>query len=341
MVRQVSLGGIEPTVQNVVRAVVRKESCRCDPALLDVPMVKPSSLAGRASGLFNPNPGKPGDNLDLLFRRVEVDGGERFRLLEAAGYWDSRLGGIIVPECLADFDSDFASVPTLFTWLIPRSGPHLPAAVIHDGLVNIGRDERGRPVAKRSYVVSGGAPVPRTEADRVFRDALRDLRVPRLRRWLMWTAVTTGTFWEREPSPTGGAGTVDWRRRLAVVTTVLVVLVLGAMATVDLLDWREWIPWMPAGGTWYQEVAGGAVGAVVVPGLLSLLWWPQARAGFIAGVALAFLLHVTVALFVVSSAYLAVENAVERKPREAVRWGAAAVLAGAAVVGFLLWAHPG
>ena len=341
MVRQVSLGGTEPTVQNVVREVVRTEAtCRCDPALLDVPMIKPATLGGRASGLFNPNPGAAGDGLDLLFRRVEVDGGERFRLLEAAGYWDTRLGGIIVPECLADFDSDFATVPTLFTWLIPRSGQHLPAAVIHDGLVNIGRDEQGRPVAKRSYVVSGDAAVPRTEADRVFRDALRDLRVPWLRRWLMWTAVTTGTFWEREPSPTGGPGTVDWRRRFAGAATIGVVLVLGAMATVDLLDWREWVWWMPE-GPWYQEVAGGALGAVVVPGMLSLLWWPQARAGFIAGVALAFLLHVTVALFVVSSAYLAAENAVERTLREAARWGAAAVLTVAAVVGFLLWAHPG
>ena len=31
--------------------------------------------------------------------------------------------------------TDLTSVPWLFTWLVPKTGAHLPAALLHDGLV--------------------------------------------------------------------------------------------------------------------------------------------------------------------------------------------------------------
>ena len=67
-------------------------------------------------------------------------------------------------------ETDFASVPFLFRWLIPRSGRHTKAAVLHD---NLWRDRRS------SY----------QDADGIFRRALHETDVPFLRRWTMWAAV--------------------------------------------------------------------------------------------------------------------------------------------------------
>ena len=69
------------------------------------------------------------------------------------------------------FKTDFASVPTIFQWLIPRSGRYTKAAVLHDHLWRKEPD------------------LSRADADGIFRRAMADLRVPFLRRWLMWAAV--------------------------------------------------------------------------------------------------------------------------------------------------------
>ena len=58
----------------------------------------------------------------------------------------------------ADFTTDLASVPMLFTWLVPKSGAHLPAALLHDGLVG------GAAHDPASYVSTEGHVVARDEA---------------------------------------------------------------------------------------------------------------------------------------------------------------------------------
>ncbi len=69
----------------------------------------------------------------------------------------------------AGFSTDLATVPHVFRWLVGRSGRDSKAAVIHDWLL--------------------ATNLPRCQADAIFRDALRDLNLPWLRRWLMWGAV--------------------------------------------------------------------------------------------------------------------------------------------------------
>ena len=69
--------------------------------------------------------------------------------------------------------TDFASVPTIFQWLIPRSGRYTRAAVLHDYLWRKAAD-LGLSLA---------------DADGIFRRAMAELRVPFLRRWVMWAAV--------------------------------------------------------------------------------------------------------------------------------------------------------
>jgi hypothetical protein len=76
-----------------------------------------------------------------------------------------------VPE---DFVTDFASVPRVAVWLIPRFGRYTPAAILHDWLCGPG--------------IRGGLISP-TDADGVFRRILRELDVPTVQRWLMWTGV--------------------------------------------------------------------------------------------------------------------------------------------------------
>src|SRR5699024_10575239 len=58
------------------------------------------------------------------------------------------------------------------------------------------------------------------------------------------------------------------------------------------------------------ELVGGAVGAVVVPAVLALSWGRFAPAGIITGVALAFLVHVTLAIAAIYTLYWLLERAV-------------------------------
>lgn len=73
------------------------------------------------------------------------------------------------------FVTDFASIPSFVTWLIPRHGQHTLAAIIHDWLI---ADQDVHPI----------------QTDRVFRAALRELGVPPVRRSLMWAGVRWGAL---------------------------------------------------------------------------------------------------------------------------------------------------
>ena len=86
----------------------------------------------------------------------------RWRLMEAVDY-AGRDESFTVP---VGFCTDFASVPTVLVWLIPRYGVYTKAAILHDYLCQ----ER---------------PVNRRDADGIFRRALRELGVSVLRRWMM------------------------------------------------------------------------------------------------------------------------------------------------------------
>ena len=77
------------------------------------------------------------------------------------------------------FETDFATVPRVVVWLIPRFGRYTRPAILHDWLVTEGIDR--------------GQVTPR-EADGIFRRSMRELGVPVVRRWLMWTGVRWGAL---------------------------------------------------------------------------------------------------------------------------------------------------
>jgi hypothetical protein len=244
---------------------------------------------------------------------------ETFALGRRIGYTDRHLGELLVPADLATFRTDLTSVPALFTWLVPKTGAHLPAALLHDGLVCDPADP--------TYVSVEGHVVDRVEADRVFRDAMADTGTGVVRRWLVWSAVTTATL--ATGQGTGWSTLRRWRYRLAVALTLLVVAYLGACATLDLVDVHVpglvGLPWMGA-RAWWLELAGGLAAAVVVPFLLGLVWGRFRVAGVVLGIGLAVLLHVTVLLALLTLLYRVVEWAADRWPRPVALVGAVAVL---------------
>ena len=221
--------------------------------------------------------------------------GADFRVLRSFGYRDPKHAeAFVVPGDVETFRTDLASIPPLFSWLVPGLGTHLPAVLLHDGLVtNVGQSP-----------THTGPVVSREEADRILRDAMASLGTPQIRRWLMWAGVVLATCWSTL--------TPRWRWKAVVAGTVGIVVVLGVLATLDLIDVWDVLPWMGA-RPWWFEVVSGVVFAVIVPLVVSAAWghlWP---AGAITGVALAFLLHVTAVLFALYAVYWLFETLISRR----------------------------
>jgi Protein of unknown function (DUF1353) len=126
---------------------------------------RPPIAAAITGGLHMPFVG------ELVAQQVEDF---EWKLIEPLSYRD----GADIYDVPAGSETDFASVPLPLQWLIPRSGRYTKAAVVHDHLWQHG----------------GEVGIPRSAADRVFRQAMADLEVPFLRRWIMWAAVRVASL---------------------------------------------------------------------------------------------------------------------------------------------------
>ena len=173
----------------------------------------------------------------------------------------------------------------------------------------------------------------------MFRDAMADTGTGVVRRWIVWSAVTTATIFVRGglAGLPGWTPLLRWAHRLGAGVSIAVILYLGWCATADLFD-RDWplawaVPWM-GDHPWWLELLGGLSGAVVVPLVLSLLWGRFRAAGAIAGVVLAVLLHVTVGLAAISLAYQGAERLAGRAPRLARALAVTVAFASLAVFGW-------
>lgn len=228
----------------------------------------------------------------LVLERVVRDGHERFRMHRRIARHDrSHDHPHVIPADLDHFESDLTSVPAVFTWLIPRTGIHLPAALLHDALV-----------AEPPNAL--GPAVDRIEADRIFRDAMGDLGTSLLRRWLMWTAVVLATVHR---------GRIDhrWWYRSVMYGSLSTIALIGAAGTLAVFGHGDWFPGVGGPGV-VERVLEGAALAVTVPTILAPLWGRLWRAGMIAGWAMAVLLHVTVVIAALSAVFWTVDRLVER-----------------------------
>lgn len=126
--------------------------------------------------------------------------------------------------------TDFASVPRIFVWLLPRYGRYTKAAIIHDHLW-------------RNVVPAGD--LSRAEADRIFREAMHELDVAFLRRWMMWAAVR----WAALFKPDGRAGWLrdSWRVILISLLALPVValpalVILAALFVFYIMEMVFYVP---------------------------------------------------------------------------------------------------
>jgi hypothetical protein len=125
--------------------------------------------------------------------------------------------------------TDFASVPRIFIWFLPRYGRYTKAAILHDYLWE-------------EKVPKG---MSRLDADGLFRQAMRELNVPFLRRWIMWAAVR----WAALFKPDGRAEWLKEFPRVLFFTAIgmLVVLppILPILFSLLMFHIMEWIAWVP------------------------------------------------------------------------------------------------
>lgn len=106
---------------------------------------------------------------------VEQIDDETWELREAFSY-EGKFETFTVPMGTR---TDFASVPRVFVWFIPKYGRYTKPAILHDWLC-------------REKAATGQ--MTWADADGIFRRAMREEGVAFLRRWLMWAAVRVGSL---------------------------------------------------------------------------------------------------------------------------------------------------
>ena len=107
---------------------------------------------------------------DVVVREIDDDTWELVEPVVYQGHTDK----FTVP---AKFQTDFASIPRVFQWLLPKYGRYTKSAILHDFLCEESK------VGK----------FDRDDADGIFRRTMRELGVSFLRRWVMWAAVSAAT----------------------------------------------------------------------------------------------------------------------------------------------------
>lgn len=106
--------------------------------------------------------------------------GNTWRLRSPLGYEVGDLGSGDLITAQAGFTTDFASIPRVFWWILPRWGKYGNAAVLHDWLY--WTQERKR-----------------AEADRIMLEAMGVLEVPNWQKWPIYLGVRAfgGLAWLR------------------------------------------------------------------------------------------------------------------------------------------------
>jgi hypothetical protein len=117
---------------------------------------------------------------DVVVRRVDTDNWQTVCEIEYLGR-DQRF------KIPAGFVTDFASVPRIVTWLVPKYGIYTLAVILHDWLCEL--------------LKAGESPVSSRDADGILRRIMREQGVLFLQRWLMWTGVRWGALVQRHRRP--------------------------------------------------------------------------------------------------------------------------------------------
>jgi hypothetical protein len=181
---------------------------------------------------------------------------------------------IIVPKNEDFLSTDLASVPGVLLWLVPRYGVHTLAALLHDQLVD------------------DPETVDRNGADRIFRNALGELEVPWIRRWMMWAAVSLATMTQ---SLIGKVRIIIWGSGVLLAAAMFWQHAFAALT--DLKPWSS---------LWLFGAGMGSDLAIVA--VLAFLFVPRIGLGLLAGATAMFIFVPTVAVIATTLVYLVVEK---------------------------------
>ncbi len=121
--------------------------------------------------------------------RLEDVDGEHFLLLEPLKFYSAELGKVVVVP--AGMLTDFASIPRGLWNILPKTGKHDRAAVVHDGgYRGYLLDTNGRALA-----------FTRGQVDRLFLEGMEASGVGRVARRLMYWGVRVGGHWAWKGEP--------------------------------------------------------------------------------------------------------------------------------------------
>lgn len=159
--------------------------------------------------------------------------------------------------------TDLTSTPWFYRWYIPRYGPHLLPALLHDWML-------------------GEGAVDRDEADNVFGEALKLQGVAPIRRLLMGAAVTLATRW------------TSWSRRIPIIIWFALALVGVATVANGVFSWYQpgwWSDWfvalavlapIPASVLWDTKWLNGVVAGyslIILAPVTIAIWITRAITG--------------------------------------------------------------
>lgn len=159
----------------------------------------------------------PFERGDVVVRRLD----DRFWAVEQPLVYLGRTDRFTVP---VGFRTDFASVPRVVVWLIPRFGRYTAAAILHDWSCSVG-------------IATGQ--VTAREADGLFRRVMRESGVPVVRRWLMWAGVRWGALTDGERRGgwlAGAPGVVAISVLAAPVVVPPALLIAAALVVYGLVE---------------------------------------------------------------------------------------------------------
>ena len=123
-------------------------------------------------------------------------------------------------------ETDFASVPRILVWFLPRYGAYTLPAILHDHLWRV-----EAPKGNISY----------RDADATLRRAMRERGVPFATRWIMWAAVRWASIFTRKGGRNGCLPDVPVMLLVTLPTLAVllpaIVLVALTLLVVTVLEW--------------------------------------------------------------------------------------------------------
>lgn len=172
---------------------------------------------------------------DLVVRRATPD----TWYLEHELIYYGKDDTIVVP---AGYETDFASVPRIITWMVPKYGKYTMAAILHDYLCDAMNSRgyaeiRSKPSStSREFDV-----ISSRDVDGLFRRIMREQGVPVLQRWIMWAGVRVGALLNHKRRP-GVLRDLPLTALILLATAPFALIpVLGILMALAVYRPLEWV----------------------------------------------------------------------------------------------------